>query len=64
MKQFDTSSPPVVITLKRKNRGMAQDRNSYQHRLDMAAQADPREGIWQGVEDARRGGLRAVRRFS
>jgi hypothetical protein len=63
MKPFENRKPPVVITLKSKAKTVARDFKSLQHKLDCAAQADAREGIRQGLEDARCGRLRSIRQF-
>jgi hypothetical protein len=56
MKPFETRKPPIVIALKRKK-----GTKTHQHTQGSAAQADAHEGIRQGLEDARRGRLRAAR---
>lgn len=39
------------------------DREGYQRLLDFAARADAKEGIRQGLEDARKGGMQPVEEF-
>ena len=43
---------PVVLTVKGKAAAVVQDPESYQRLLDIAAQADAREGIRQGLGEA------------
>lgn len=63
MKSLKKNGRPVVLTVKGKAEAVLQDAKSYQHLLDIAAAADPREGIRQGLEDSRRGKTRPVREF-
>lgn len=50
------SRRPIALTI-------VQDAGAYRRLLDIAAQADAREGIRQGLEDARKGRIRPVREF-
>ena len=52
MKQLKKNTRPVVLTVKGKAEAVIQDAASYQRLLDMAARADAREGIRQGLEEA------------
>lgn len=63
MKQLRSTKRPVVLTVKGKAAAVVQDAAAYQRLLDIAAQADVREGIRQGLEDAKRGRTRAAREF-
>jgi len=63
MKQLKKSKRPVVLTVKGKAAAVVQDAEAYQRLLDIAAQADAREGIRQGLEQARKGKTRPVRDF-
>jgi hypothetical protein len=63
MKHSENKKPPVVIMLKSKTKTVARDFKCLQHKLDSAAQADAREGMRQGLEDAQCGRLRAARQF-
>lgn len=63
MKQLRKSKRPVVLTVKGQAAAVVQDAKAYQRLLDVAAQADAREGIRQGLEEARRGKGRPVREF-
>ena len=55
MKQLRKSKRPVVLTVKGRAAAVVQDAESYQRLLDIAARADAREGIRQGLEEARQG---------
>jgi prevent-host-death family protein len=55
MKQLKKTKRPVVLTVKGKAQAVVQDAKAYQRLLDIAALADPREGIRQGLEESRRG---------
>jgi prevent-host-death family protein len=63
MKQLKKTKRPVVLTVKGKAQAVVQDAEAYQRLLDIAAKADAREGIRQGLEDARDGNVRPVREF-
>jgi prevent-host-death family protein len=61
MKQLKKTKRPVVLTVKGKAAAIVQDAEAYQRLLDIAAQADPYEGIRQGLEDSKRGKVRPAR---
>jgi prevent-host-death family protein len=63
LKQIKKSKRPVVLTVNGKAAAVIQDPVAYQRLLDIAAQADAREGIRQGLEDARKGRSRQVKEF-
>jgi prevent-host-death family protein len=63
MKQLKKSKRPMVITVKGKAEAVVQDAGAYQRLLDIAARADAREGIRQGLEDSRLGRGRDVDEF-
>ena len=63
MKQIKKSKRPVVLTVNGKAAAVVQDAAAYQRLLDVAASADAREGIRQGMEDARKGRVRPVEEF-
>ncbi len=63
LKQLKKSKRPVVLTVKGKAAAVVQDAQSYQRLLDIAAQADAREGIRQAMEDVRDGRIRPAREF-
>lgn len=58
MKQLKKTKRPVVLTVNGKAAAIVQDAEAYQQLLDIAAHADPKEGIRQGLEDARQGKVR------
>src|SRR5215467_10210016 len=61
LKQLRKTKRPVVLTVKGKAAAVVQDAEAYQRLLDIAAQADPAEGIRQGLEDVREGHFRPAR---
>ena len=63
MKQLSKSKRPVVLTVKGKAAAVVLDAGAYQHLLDIAALADPEEGIRQGLADAKKGKTRPVKEF-
>lgn len=63
MKQLKRSRRPVVLTVKGKPAAVVLDAEAYQRLLDIAAHADAREGIRQGLEDARKGRVRPAEEF-
>ena len=63
MKQLKKTKRPVVLTVKGKAAAIVQDAEAYQRLLDIAAGADPEEGICQGLEDAKRSKVRPAREF-
>ena len=63
MKQIKKSKRPVVLTVNGKAAAVVQDAEAYQRLLDVAASADAKEGVRQGVEDARKGKGRDVEEF-
>jgi prevent-host-death family protein len=63
LKQLRKSKRPVVLTVKGKAAAVVQDAEAYQRLLDIAAAADAREGIRQGLEDVRKGRTRPAREF-
>ena len=63
MKQLKKSKRPLVLTVNGKAEAVVQDAEAYQRLLDIAARADAREGIRQGLEEARQGKGRDVESF-
>ena len=63
MKQLKKNKRPFVLTVKGKAEAVVQDAASYQRLLDIAARADAREGIRQGLEDAKAGKCRDIEEF-
>lgn len=54
-KRLKKTQRPLVLTVKGKPELVVQTAEAYQRLLDVAAQADVREGIRQGLEQARDG---------
>jgi prevent-host-death family protein len=63
LKQLRKSKRPVVLTVKGKAAAIVQDAEAYQRLLDIAALADAREGIRQGLEEDKQGKGRDVEEF-
>jgi PHD/YefM family antitoxin component YafN of YafNO toxin-antitoxin module len=63
MKQLKKSKRPMVLTVNGQAAAVVQDAEAYQRLLDIAARADAREGIRQGLEDAREGRARSAQQF-
>jgi prevent-host-death family protein len=63
LKQIKKSKRPVVLTVNGKAAAVIQDAEAYQRLLDIAAKADAREGIRQGMEEARKGRGRPAETF-
>jgi prevent-host-death family protein len=63
LKQIKKSKRPVVLTVHGKAAAVIHDAEAYQRLLDIAAQADAREGIRQGLEDTRKGRARPAEEF-
>jgi prevent-host-death family protein len=55
LQQLKKTKRPVVLTVNGKAAAVIQDAAAYQRLLDLAAQADAREGIRQGLEDVATG---------
>jgi prevent-host-death family protein len=63
MKQLKKTQRPVVLTVKGKAEAIVQDAGAYQRLLDIAARADAREGIRQGLDESRQGLGRDAEQF-
>ncbi|MGD1098700.1 MAG: type II toxin-antitoxin system Phd/YefM family antitoxin [Bryobacteraceae bacterium] len=63
LKQLKRTKRPVVLTVKGKAAAVVQDAGAYQRLLDIAARADTREGIRQGLDDAKQRKVRPARQF-
>jgi prevent-host-death family protein len=63
MKQLLKSKRPLVLTVKGKAAAVVQDAEAYQRLLDIAARAEVREAIRQGLEQAKRGEGRDIDEF-
>ncbi|MBI4903973.1 MAG: type II toxin-antitoxin system Phd/YefM family antitoxin [Acidobacteria bacterium] len=55
IKQLKRSKRPVILTVKGRATAIVQDAEAYQRLLDIAARADAREGIRQGLDQAKTG---------
>jgi hypothetical protein len=55
MKLLNKSKRPVVLPVKGKAQAVVQDAEAYQRLLDIAAKADAREGIRQGLAELKQG---------
>lgn len=62
LRQLKRSKRPVVLTVRGKAAAVVQDAEAYQQLLDIAAQADAREGIRQGWRDLGAGRLKSARK--
>ena len=63
MKHLKESKRPVFLTVKGKAEAVVQDAEAYQRLLDIAALADAREGIRQGMGQALQDQGRYVEEF-
>jgi PHD/YefM family antitoxin component YafN of YafNO toxin-antitoxin module len=61
MKYLKKTKKPLVLTINGKAEAVLQDAEAYQRLLDIAAHADAREGIRQGIEDVKKGRVRPAR---
>lgn len=63
MKRLKKAKRPVALTVKGKAGAIVLDAGAYQRLLDIAADADPEEGIRQSLGDAKQGEVRPAREF-
>jgi len=63
IKHLKKSKRPMVLTVNGKAAAVVQDAEAYQRLLDIAAQADAKEGIRQGLEDEKKRRLKPIREF-
>jgi prevent-host-death family protein len=61
MRQLKRTKRPVILTVNGKVEAVVQDAAAYQELLDIAATADAREGVRQGLEDVKKGRTRPAR---
>jgi prevent-host-death family protein len=61
LQQLRKTKRPVILTVNGKAAAVVQDAEAYQRLLDIAARADAREGIRQGLEDTKKGRVRPAR---
>jgi prevent-host-death family protein len=62
MKRLKKTRRPIILTVNGKPEAVVQSAAEYQRLLDLAAQADPEEGLRQGLEDIAKGRTRPARR--
>jgi prevent-host-death family protein len=58
MRHLRETKRPVILTVNGKAAAVVQDAESYQHLLDLAAEASASEGIRQGLADLANGETR------
>jgi prevent-host-death family protein len=58
MRHLKATKRPIVLTVNGRAAAVLQDAERYQHLIDIAAGADAREGIRQGLEDVASGRTR------
>lgn len=61
MKRLKKTRRPIILTVNGKPEAVVQDAAAYQRLLDLAALADPEEGLRQGLEDIAKGRTRPAR---
>ena len=61
MKQLKKTGRPIVLTVNGKSEAIVQSAAAYQRLLDIAAEADEREGVRQGDEDVAAGRTRPAK---
>src|SRR5271154_5683832 len=63
MQRLKKTKRPIILPVNGKPEAVVQDAAAYQRLLDLAAAADARKGIRQGLEDLRQGKGRPAREF-
>jgi prevent-host-death family protein len=61
MKRLKKTRRPIILTVNGKPEAVVQSAAEYQRLLDLAALADPEEGLRQGLEDIAKGRTRPAR---
>jgi prevent-host-death family protein len=61
MQRLKKTRRPIILTVNGKPEAVVQDAAAYQRLLDLAAKADPEEGLRQGLEDIAKGRTRPAR---
>ena len=61
MKHLKKTRRPIILTVNGKPEAVVQSAAEYQRLLDLAALADPEEGLRQGLEDIAKGRTRPAR---
>jgi len=62
MQRLKKTRRPIILTVNGKPEAVVQDAVAYQRLLDLAALADPEEGLRQGLEDIAKGRTRPARK--
>ena len=62
MQRLKKTRRPIILTVNGKPEAVLQDAAAYQRLLDIAAQADPEEGLRQGLADIAEGRTRPARK--
>ena len=63
LRRLQKTGRPVILTVNGRAAAVVQDAQSYQRLLDIAAQADAREGIRQGIDQIKSGRGRTARQL-
>lgn len=63
MKRLKKTKRPLVLTVNGRAAAVVQDAEAYQRLLDIAARANAREGVRQGLDDVTRGRSRPAGEF-
>jgi prevent-host-death family protein len=63
MQRLKKTRRPIILTVNGKPEAVVQDAAAYQRLLDLAAAADVKEGIRQGLEELRQGKGRPAKEF-
>lgn len=63
MKQLKRNKRPLIITVEGKVEAVLQHAATYQRLMDIAARASAKEGIRQGLEDAKAGRVQDIDEF-
>jgi prevent-host-death family protein len=58
MQRLKKTRRPIILTVNGKPEAVVQDAAAYQRLLDIAAMADPEEGLRQGLDDIAEGRTR------
>ena len=61
MKRLKKTRRPIILTVNGKPEAVVQSAAEYQRLLDLAAQADPEEGLRQGLDEIAKGRTRPAR---
>ena len=61
MQRLKKTRRPIILTVNGKPEAVVQDAAAYQRLLDLAALADPTDGLRQGLDDIAKGRTRPAR---